>query len=145
VTDPASAPPGTFDYAWDSMPAGSGTLNNGYEYNSAGMSDTVRHLGTRRYQVTFEGPASSGTHGTVKVSAYGPGAGDCAASGWHGTGAGQVIDVNCYKASGALGNRDFDITYAGRTHLMGGWLSDRQRPDRRHGPGDGAVRQPGGR
>jgi hypothetical protein len=119
VTQPASAPPGTFDYAWDSIPASSGTLSNGYEYNSAEMSNTVQHLGTGRYQVTFGGPASSGTHGTVKVSAYGLGAGDCSASGWHGTSVGQVVNVNCYKASGAPVNRDFNVTYAGRTNLMG--------------------------
>ncbi len=119
VTEPTSAPPGTYDYAWDDIAASSGTLDSGYEYNSAGLNDTVQHLGTGRYQVTFEGPASSGTHGTVKVSAYGTGAGDCAASGWHGTSAGQVIDVNCYTASGNPVNRDFDVTYAGRTNLMG--------------------------
>ena len=76
-------------------------------------------LGTGRYQVTFGGAASSGTRGTVKVSAYGLVGGDCAASGWHGTAKGVLIDVNCYKASGAPVNRQFDVTYATRTNLMG--------------------------
>jgi hypothetical protein len=119
MTEPETAPPGTYDYAWVWKQASSGTLVGPYQYNSAGMSNKVKHLGTGRYQVTFGGPASSGTHGTVKVSPYGAGPGDCAASGWHGTSAGQVVDVNCYLPSGRPVNRRFDVTYAGRTNLMG--------------------------
>jgi hypothetical protein len=79
----------------------------------------VKHLSKGHYQITFGGPPSSGTHGTVKVSAFGSVAGDCAASGWHGASTGVVVDVHCYTASGAAANREFTVTYAGRSNLMG--------------------------
>ncbi len=119
VTQPAVSPPGTFDYSLVYKDASSGTLTGHYQYNSAGKANKVQHLGTGRYQVTFGGKASSGTRGTVKVSAYGADAGDCAAAGWHGTSAGQVVDVDCYTTSGHPINREFMVTYAGRTDLMG--------------------------
>jgi hypothetical protein len=119
VTQPTMAPPGTFDYAYVYKEASSGTLTGVWEYNSAHKSNKVKHLGTGRYQVMFGGKASSGTHGTVKVSAYGSRSGDCVASGWHGTSVGQVVGVNCYTASGHPINRQFTVTYAGRTNLMG--------------------------
>jgi hypothetical protein len=119
VTQPVTAPPGAFDYSWVYQDARSATLTGQYQYNSANKSNLVRHLGKGRYEVTFSGPASKGTRGTVKVSAYGSGAGDCAASGWHGTSKGVVVDVNCYTSSGKPVNREFDVTYANRTNLMG--------------------------
>src|SRR5262249_4958686 len=79
VTQPVSPPPGTFDYAHVYLINTSGPLAGPYVFNSAHKRTTVRHLGTGRYQVTFGGPASTGTHGTVKVSASGAGGGDCAA------------------------------------------------------------------
>jgi hypothetical protein len=119
ATQPVTAPPGTFDYSWVNRPTKSGTLTGAYEYNSAGKQNSVRHLGKGRYEVTFGGAGSKGTRGTVKVSAYGAGAGDCAASGWHGTSKGVVVDVNCYRSSGKAVNRLFDVTYARSTNLMG--------------------------
>jgi hypothetical protein len=119
VTQPVTAPPGTFDYSWVYRAASSGKLTGQYQYNSAHKGNSLRHLGTGRYQVTFSGAAPAGTKGTVKVSAYGSAAGDCAASGWHGSSKGLVVDVNCYAASGKPVNRDFDVTYAARTNLMG--------------------------
>ncbi len=119
VTQPTTAPPGTFDYSWVYRDARSGALTGGYEYNSAGKQNSVRHLGKGRYEVTFGGHASTGTRGTVKVSAYGSLAGDCATSGWHGTSKGVAVDVNCYTSSGKAVNREFDVTYARATNLMG--------------------------
>jgi len=119
VTQPVMPPPGTFDYSWVYRDTSSGPLTGPYQYNSAHKSNSVRHLGTGRYQVTLGGPASTGTTGTVKVSAYGAGGGDCAGSGWHGTKAGVTVDVTCYKASGAPVNRQFDVTYTARSNLMG--------------------------
>lgn len=119
VTQPVTAPPGAFDYAWVYRDTNSGTLTGSYQYNSAHKHNSVRHLGKGRYEVTFGGRASKGMRGTVKVSAYGSAAGDCAASGWHGTRKGVVVDVNCYTSSGKPVNREFDVTYASATNLMG--------------------------
>jgi hypothetical protein len=119
VTQPTAKPPGTFDYSWVYRDASSGKLTGSYQYNSAHKANSVRHVGVGRYQVSFGGPGASGTKGTVKVSAYGPGAGDCATSGWHGNAKGIVVDVSCFAPSGSPVNRDFDVTYASRTNLMG--------------------------
>lgn len=119
VTQPETAPPGTFDYSWVYNDAHSTALTGAYEYNSAGKRNSVKHLGKGRYEVTFGGSKSKGTRGTVKVSAYGSGAGDCATSGWHGTSKGVVVAVNCYTSRGKAVNREFDVTYASATNLMG--------------------------
>jgi hypothetical protein len=119
VTQPETAPPGTFDYSWVYRDEHSATLTGAYQYNSAGKQNSVRHLGKGRYEVTFGGRSSKGTRGTVKVSAYGSEAGDCSTSGWNGTRKGVVVDVNCYTSSGKAVNRKFDVTYASATNLMG--------------------------
>ena len=118
VTHPSTTPHGVFDYAWNYMATGSGTLH-GYQYNSSRDANKVQHLGTGRYQITFVGPKSSGMRGTVKVSPYGAGAGDCGPVSWHGTTHGEVILVNCYAPAGALQNREFSVTYASANNLLG--------------------------
>jgi hypothetical protein len=117
VTHPIAAPHGVFDYALMNSPGQSRTLTS-REYNSAHKKNSVKHLGTGRYQVTFGGPKSSGTHGVVKVSPFGDAAGDCVAVGWHGTKAGEVASVDCYDTSAALVNREFTITYASASNLL---------------------------
>ena len=118
VTHPFTTPHGVFDYAWDYNPVGSLTLH-GWQYNSSRDANKVQHLGTGRYQITFVGPKSSGMHGTVKVSPYGLGAGDCGPVSWHGTKHGEVIRINCYAPAGALENREFMVTYASGNNLLG--------------------------
>jgi hypothetical protein len=118
VTHPYAPPHGVFDYALMNSPDKSRTLGR-REYNSSHKKNSVKFLGTGRYQVTFGGPKSSGTHGTIKVSPFGDSAGDCSAVSWHGFAHGEVADVDCYDATGALANREFTITYASASNLLG--------------------------
>jgi hypothetical protein len=119
VTHVSAVPHGTFDFGYVWRANSSGKLSGSYEYNSAHKTNSVRHLGVGRYQVTFPGPRTSGTSGAVKVSPYGAEAGDCELAGWHGTAAGEVVDVNCFTAAHAAVNRRFMVTYAATNNVMG--------------------------
>ncbi len=118
VTHPVTTPHGVFDYAFNNRATSSGTLH-GYQYNSSRDANKVQHLGTGKYQITFVGPKSAGMRGTVKVSPYGAGPGDCGPVSWHGTKHGEIVRVNCYAPAGALENRDFMVTYASANNLLG--------------------------
>ena len=118
VTHPITPPHGVFDYALMNSLSQSRTLSS-HEYNSSHKRNSVKHLGTGRYQITFGGPKSSGTHGIVKVSPFGDSAGDCIAAGWHGTKTGEVANVDCYNTAGMRVNREFAITYASASNLLG--------------------------
>lgn len=109
---------GRFDYAFDGKPAFSGTLTS-REFNSAGKKNTVRHLGTGRYRVTFGGQAAAGTSGTVKVTAYGTSAGFCDPVSWTGSAAGEVVTVDCFGARYAPQNKKFMVSYAASGSLLG--------------------------
>ena len=65
------------------------------------------------------GVGTTGTKGTVKVSAYGQGGGDCQLKSWSGQSAGEVIFVNCYSASGQRQNRFFVVSFARANNLLG--------------------------
>ena len=117
VTHPLSAPHGTFDYAF--VYKNSGQLTSTYQYDSAHRNITVANPQTGQYVVTFGGPRSSGLQGTVKVSPYGSTAGDCQPVGWHGSASGEVVNVDCRNSAGAFANRQFTVTYAAASNLMG--------------------------
>ena len=119
LTKPHSSPTGVYDYSWVYQSASSLTLTGSYQYNSAHKHNSVRHLGAGRYLVFFPGPASAGVHGTVKVTPYGLGAGDCVLAGWRGTSKGVQVGVQCYSASGHLQNRRFDVVYASKNNVLG--------------------------
>lgn len=55
----------------------------------------------------------------MKVTPYGPGAGDCVLAGWRGTRKGVQVAVDCYSASGSRQNRRFDVVYASTNNLLG--------------------------
>jgi hypothetical protein len=118
ITEPTSRPRGVLDF--DYVPAtGSLRLKSPFQYNSAHKTNSVRHLGTGRYQITMPGPATRGVTGTVKVSPAGGAAGDCEIAGWHGTSGGQVVDVDCFSVTGARQNKFFTITYVRHDNLLG--------------------------
>jgi hypothetical protein len=119
VTHVSAAPHGTFDFSYVWRDASSGKLTGNYQYNSAHKANSVKHLGIGRYAVTFPGPRSSGTSGSVKVTPFGAGAGDCELAGWHGSAIGEVISVNCFTVAHAPQNREFMVTYAATNNLMG--------------------------
>jgi hypothetical protein len=116
VTHPVAKPRGTFDYAYVYEPTG--TLTSTDEYNSAGRKTSVRHLSKGNYQVTFGGPKSSGTSGTVKVTPYGSSAGVCDPVSWHGSAHGEIVDIRCSGPGNIAENRDFLVTYAATDNLM---------------------------
>jgi hypothetical protein len=118
VTQPHSRPAGVLDYDW--VNRASGTLSGVFQYNSSHRRNSVRHLGTGRYVVTMPGPGVSGANkGTVKVSPYGSGPGNCQVASWHTTSAGQQIGVACFAVGGAPMDREFTIVYARGNNLMG--------------------------
>jgi hypothetical protein len=119
VTRVTRPPHGFYGYAnLTSLRLGySGRIPLADSYNSAGMRDYLRRLGTGRYRLSFDGPPSTGRHGTVSVKGTGELADNCMLAGWHGTSHGQVIFVDCYGA----GRRDggtFTVIYARSTNLM---------------------------
>ena len=118
VSHPTGTPSGTYDYAYVNKISSSGGLVV-RQYNSARKDNSVKFLGTGKYQVTFGGPRTSGTAGIAKVSAFGNAPGDCELVKWFGSAAGEVVDVNCYSGSHAAQNRAFLVTYAATNNLMG--------------------------
>jgi hypothetical protein len=118
VTQPTAATHGVLDYDWAYH--GSGKLTGVYQFNSSHKTNSISHPGTGRYVVTMPGPRAVGANtGTVKVSAYGPGGGNCQVAGWRAIRTGQQISVDCFAANGARQNRLFTIEYVRGNNLMG--------------------------
>jgi len=118
VTQATGTPHGTFDYALNTRANTSGTLTS-FQYNSAHKKNSVKFLGTGKYQLMFEGPKTSGTKGVVKVTPFGNAAGDCELVSWTGSGKGVLVNVDCYGPGHVLADRDFVVTYASANSLMG--------------------------
>lgn len=139
LTKVTHTPKGAFDYSFVYNSSGSGNLST-YQYNSAHKKNSVRHLGTGKYQVTLGGPKSSGTHGIVKVTAYGNEPGSCQLVGWKGSAKGILVNVDCYTTPHVFENREFIVTYAATNSLMGlnGTVAANAFAN-----GNGAVYQPG--
>ena len=120
ITNPHGKPAGVFDYSWVDADTRSSNLTGLGQYNnSSHKPNRVKHLGTGRYQVTFPGPKSSGVHGTAEVTAFGAGGGNCVLAGWTGSKSGEVVDVDCYSATGTRQNRVFDVLYASTNNVLG--------------------------
>lgn len=110
--EPSAQPPGTLDYA---------TVLQGHIHfssNSSHRANKVTHLGAGRYQLVFGGPAAKGVAGTVQVTTFNPG-GNCVVAGWHGTSAGELVDVDCFSASGHRADESFIVGYTRRGNLTG--------------------------
>lgn len=119
VTQPTSPPHGALAYDWIASKAKSYSLSGQYQYNSANHANSVTHLGIGQYKINMPGVGTLGTSGTVKVSAYNSGAGDCQLKSWGGTSTGEAIFVNCYSATGTPQNRQFVVSYARGNNVMG--------------------------
>lgn len=118
VTQPHSKPDGVLDYDW--VNKASGRLTNRWQYNSSGKVNSVRHPAKGVYVVSMPGPGLAGaSKGTVKVTPYGSGGGNCQVDSWRTTRTGEQITVRCFAAGGAPANRRFDIAYARGNNLMG--------------------------
>ena len=118
VTHPSSPPHGTFDYSLNTRANTSGKLTS-FQFNSAHKQNSIKHLGTGKYQLTLGGPKTAGTQGIVKLSAYGNTPGDCELGGWKGSASGELVNVDCYGVGHVLADRDFIITYASANSIMG--------------------------
>jgi hypothetical protein len=96
-------------------------------YNSSHHSNKITGLGTGRYAVTFGGPATHGVTGTAQVTTGGSGGGNCVLAGWHGSAAGEVVDVNCFSASGKPHKESFFAAYDRHSNVTGmkdPWTAD---------------------
>jgi hypothetical protein len=120
VTHPTIAPHGVFDYALDYEPNASGTLITN-QYNSSHKKNSVKHLGTGRYQLLFGGPKTTGTQGIAHVTPVGAQSGNCELVSWTGSAKGELVNVDCFAAGPghAPQNRKFIVTYATSSSLMG--------------------------
>jgi hypothetical protein len=118
VTHPSSPPPGVYDYSFVYDSTASGTLRT-HQYNSDHKQNQVRFLGTGKYQVTLGGKRSSGRHGTVQISMFGSHGGECDLVGWHGSRAGEIVDVDCLDFNGVLTDSEFTLIYASTGNLLG--------------------------
>lgn len=78
----------------------------------------MKHLGTGRYEVTFTGKARTTNTGTVKVSPYEFGDGNCQAS-WHGGSTATTVHVDCFGYRGHRQNREFLLVYARNHNILG--------------------------
>jgi hypothetical protein len=115
-----SVPAGAYDYSLMYRPDSSGTLTGPTQYNSAHQVNSVRYspAGKYEYQVTLGGRRPAGTTGVVKVTADGTAGGDCYAIGWHGSRAGEVVNVNCVSPASARQQRAFLLVYTAGNNLM---------------------------
>jgi hypothetical protein len=115
---PASAV-GSFGYV-DS--AASGALVS--QYNSAGLGNTVIHTGIGQWSVKFAGLSTPGpTDGSLQATAVSPAPvpARCKVLGWSSSSSGQIAQVTCFDASGALADTRFTLTYQYQRSLYGGF------------------------
>ncbi len=119
VTRAGTVSHGLLDYAWIANKNKSYTLSGKELFNSARKRSTVRHLGTGRYEVTFTGNGKVTNTGTVKVSPYGDGDGNCQAASWHGGRTATSVYVDCFTYAGHRVNRQFLLVYARSNNILG--------------------------
>lgn len=77
--------------------------------NSTGGSDLVTHTGHGTYEVGFAGIGTSG--GSALVSPLGSSSRRCAVDIWFQDSANELVDIDCYTASGAPADSTFIVTY----------------------------------
>lgn len=120
VTHPTSPPNGVFDYSLDYAPNSSRMLITN-QYNSSHKKNSVKHLGTGKYQLLLGGPKTTGTHGIVHVTPVGAQPGNCELVSWTGSAKGELVNVDCFgPGPGHVAqNREFIVTYATSSSLMG--------------------------
>jgi hypothetical protein len=102
-------------HLWAGHPGGTTyTVDPFYSYNSAGLDNKVKVLGTGRWNVRFKGLGASGgtLHVTpISANAFFPVAVSCQVEGWGPAGADLVGTVACYDATGTPADVKFYATY----------------------------------
>ena len=115
---PASAV-GSFGYV-NSAP--SGALIS--QYNSAGFANTVIHTGVGQWDVKFPGLGTPGPiDGSLQATAVSSPTvpARCKVRSWSSSSSGQVAQVICFNAGGALADTRFTLTYQYQRSLYGGF------------------------
>ena len=98
-------------YVWaDNPAAASYTPSTAYQRNLTGALNTIQRLGVGYYKVVFE---NLGIYygGTVDVTAYGPGPGECKVQNWGPTLADMNVYVRCFNANGAALDTRFTAAF----------------------------------
>lgn len=97
-------------YLWADQPsAASYTPSITYQYNSAGVLNTVQRIGPGNYSAILPS-LGAGAGGSVRVTAYGTGAEHCKVGGWVASGTGQAVNVRCFNGAQPVDAR-FTLTY----------------------------------
>jgi hypothetical protein len=93
------------------------------QYNSAGSVNTVTHTTTGQWDVKFASLSTPGPiDGSLQATAVSPPTvpARCKVLGWSSNSAGQIAQVTCYDAAGALADSQFTLTYQYQRSLYGG-------------------------
>lgn len=97
-------------YLWANQPTAEEYIpSTGYQWNSQGLNNKVRRLGTGRYRATL--PNINILGGTVLVTAYGEGSEQCKVVNWQRSGNDTVVNVNCFNASGSPVDTRYTLSY----------------------------------
>jgi hypothetical protein len=89
-----------------------------YTYNSWGSVNSVTHLGTGHYRVSFGGVTRVG--GNVQVSSYGWGPERCKVAWWSPEGSATVADVVCHGYDGTPADSLFVAVFQEQTSSTAG-------------------------
>ncbi|CAL9639756.1 hypothetical protein [Streptomyces sp. enrichment culture] len=108
---------GRFGYVWADQPSsGSYTPSLTYQFNSAGVRNTITSSGIGQYTVRL--PSIGSAAGHVQVTAYGDVAARCKVVNWYPSGTAQMVNVRCFTLGGALRDTRFTLTYTRGTGLL---------------------------
>ncbi|QZZ20976.1 FAD-binding protein [Leptothermofonsia sichuanensis E412] len=97
-------------YLWANQPTTAEyTPDTSYQWNSKGLVNTVRRIGTGHYQATLPGMNVAG--GTVLVTAYGTGTERCKVGGWNWSGNSTIVNVYCFNVDGNPVDTRFTLSF----------------------------------
>jgi hypothetical protein len=94
------------------------------QYNSAGLANTVVHTGIGQWDVKFPGLSTPGPiDGSLQATAVSSPTvpARCKVLTWSSSSSGQVAQVRCFNAGGALADTRFTLTYQYQRSLYGGF------------------------
>ena len=100
-----------------------------WQWNSKGLTNTIRRVELGRYEVSLPGIGTEG--GTVLVTSYGDGSERCKVVRWNTTHAATVVTVSCQTANGTPVDARYTLSYmsdvkfgsnATNAHRYGGYV-----------------------
>lgn len=106
-------------YLWANEPeSASYTPSASYQFNSSGAQNSISRTGEGVYAVTL--PNQTAASGTVEVTAHGAGSDYCKVASWTQSGAGVIVNVRCFDATGSPSDSRFTLNFASAAHINGG-------------------------